>query len=293
MSTLTPEGQRLVDDLAQRHDFSTDAVTHMLMAIIAGQGRMAQFGHVEFGGNGQWMSGGMLMLGDMFNTGLKNRVDALCTDLSNALASAGPFAAPAQSQSQSQGQGDNGSMHLPDTPFVTSSTKQTWWPRELGTPSSSGSQNSMRYAWFADACRLVIDRDGRVTTYDTGNHHIGGFSQQQGGHDGMSMSSQFGPVDLAALPVVAGADISNRSVDGDDHQPPASSHEAVSDSSEMLSEIGRHGSQEPQSRQPEGPESDDRDDPLKLIERMGELRDRGLLTDEEFSAKKLELLSRL
>jgi hypothetical protein len=38
---------------------------------------MAQFNHPEFAGSGQWMQGGMLMLGDMFNHALKGRVDAL------------------------------------------------------------------------------------------------------------------------------------------------------------------------------------------------------------------------
>jgi hypothetical protein len=38
---------------------------------------MAQFSHPEFGGSGQWMRGGMSMIGDMFNSGLKSRVDSL------------------------------------------------------------------------------------------------------------------------------------------------------------------------------------------------------------------------
>jgi hypothetical protein len=33
-------------------------------------------------------------------------------------------------------------------------------------------------------------------------------------------------------------------------------------------------------------------DPIEQIRRLGELRDRGLLTDEEFQTKKSELLSR-
>ena len=35
------------------------------------------------------------------------------------------------------------------------------------------------------------------------------------------------------------------------------------------------------------------DDPLALIERLGELHGRGILSDEEFAAKKQELLARL
>ena len=86
MQQLTPEGQHLVAELANRHGFSVDAVTHMLFAVRNGNGTMAQFGHPEFGGGGQWMQGGMIMLGDMFNNFLKGRVDALCNEISGVLA---------------------------------------------------------------------------------------------------------------------------------------------------------------------------------------------------------------
>ena len=41
---------------------------------------MAQFSHADFGGMSQW-SPGMSMVGDMFNTQLKSKLDALCTDI--------------------------------------------------------------------------------------------------------------------------------------------------------------------------------------------------------------------
>jgi hypothetical protein len=47
---------------------------------------MAQFDHRELGGAGQWMPGGMTMVGDMFNHGLKAKVDGLCSELSQILA---------------------------------------------------------------------------------------------------------------------------------------------------------------------------------------------------------------
>ncbi|MFM8524351.1 MAG: hypothetical protein ACKOCM_01815, partial [Cyanobacteriota bacterium] len=45
------------------------------------------FNHPELGGSGQWMASGMMMIGDMFNNGLKARVDGLCRDVSAVLAS--------------------------------------------------------------------------------------------------------------------------------------------------------------------------------------------------------------
>ncbi|WP_227747348.1 hypothetical protein [Paraburkholderia franconis] len=66
MRKLTPAGQRLIEEVAQRHGFSTDAVMSMLESVIRGNGSMAQFNHPEFGGSGQWMRGGMTMVSDMF-----------------------------------------------------------------------------------------------------------------------------------------------------------------------------------------------------------------------------------
>ena len=99
---LTPEGERIAGDLAQRYGFTIDAVTQMMHAVLHGNGSMAQFSHPEFGGSGQWMRGGMLMLGDMFNHGLKNRVDALCHEISGILANQPGLLGSGSFQSQSQ-----------------------------------------------------------------------------------------------------------------------------------------------------------------------------------------------
>jgi len=43
MQQLTDEGRRIVDEVARRHGFSSDAVTAMLIAVSAGYGNQAQF----------------------------------------------------------------------------------------------------------------------------------------------------------------------------------------------------------------------------------------------------------
>jgi hypothetical protein len=58
----------------------------VLPILTDGNGTMAQFNHWELGGGGQWMQGGMTMVGDMFNNSLKAKVDGLCFELSNLLA---------------------------------------------------------------------------------------------------------------------------------------------------------------------------------------------------------------
>ena len=65
--------------------------------------------------------------------------------------------------------------------IITSGPYATnWYPSELGNPSSSGSQNNIRYGYFPQTRRLAIDYNGSVTIYDTLDHNIGGVSQQIG-----------------------------------------------------------------------------------------------------------------
>ena len=129
----------------------------------------------------------MVMAGSLFDHGLKSRVESACIDIANEVRS-GKLRPPApepSAHSASTGRGGN------------------WWPGDLGVPSTSGAQNDMRYAWFPAARRLAVDLGGKVWVYDTGNHQIGGVSQQQSSN-GMTLAftSQFGLVDLANLPVV-------------------------------------------------------------------------------------------
>jgi hypothetical protein len=79
-----------------------------------------------------------------------------------------------------------------------------WWPASLGTPATSGSQNDIRYAFFPGKQRLAIERDGKLSLYDSGAHEITGVSQQQGGGDALAFSTQSGSVDVANLAEVSG-----------------------------------------------------------------------------------------
>jgi hypothetical protein len=165
-----------IDDIATRHGFSGGAARAVVEALRRSGGRVAQFNHPELGGMGQWASGGMIMIGDMFNHALKARVDALCNDLAGAAGSAAPAASEPRSRHGNP-----------------------WWPDELGTPSSSGAQNEMRYACFPDRRRLAVMQDGKVRVYDTGEHRINGFSQQQGRGQTLSFTSQLGKIRLDDL----------------------------------------------------------------------------------------------
>jgi len=78
-----------------------------------------------------------------------------------------------------------------------------WWPTSLGAPSSVGSQNQSRYAYFPETDRLAIEQNGKVTVFDTGKHKIHGASQAQGDSNSLSFDSQLGRVTLSDLKEVS------------------------------------------------------------------------------------------
>ena len=108
MQQLTDEGRRIVDDVARRHGFSSDAVTSMLISVWLGMAtrRSSTIRSSAASANGR--KGGMTMIGDMFNNNLKGRVASLCQELAGLIQNQPMFAVPAQSQSQSQGGGWQG-----------------------------------------------------------------------------------------------------------------------------------------------------------------------------------------
>jgi len=301
LQKLTEQGQQRINDLAQRYGVSTDAVMALLHALINGHGTMAQFNHPELGGSGQWLQGGMTMVGDMFNHGLKAKVDGLCTELSQILGQQPfvPFPLSSQSQSpggqQQQQQGGYGSLGRSwEIPLHQGGQQQqqqggygspgmvgggpavslfvpaapgssgNWWPADLGFPSGTGSQNNIRYAYFANARRLAVEINGHVTVYDTLDHQIGGVSQQQGAGASLTFTSQYGTVPVSSLPVV--------SIDGAAQSAPA---------------------QAATPAEPYRAETAQEIDIFAKIERLAELERKGILSQEEFTAKKSELLSRL
>lgn len=316
MQKLSPSGQQMMNDIAARHGFSSDAVTSMLESVINGNGSMAQFNHPEFSGGGQWMRGGMTMVSDMFNNYLKGRVDGLCSELSQLVASQPNLLQSGSFQSQSQG-GQGGqqqnnyggqgggqgggqsnqnsyggspvSLFVPPAPGAPAN----WWGNDLLWPNSTGAQNGVRYAHFAQARRLAIEVNGTVTIYDTLDHQIGSFSQQQSYGGSLSFSSQYGLINVSSLPVVSiNGVLQNRNVNGNfNNQPdpvpnnnnnnnPSNNSFNLSNSAPLPPVMAAAGSA-------------NESDIFAKIEKLAELHGKGIFTAEEFATKKMELLARL
>jgi hypothetical protein len=144
--------------------------------------------------------------------------------------------------------------------FAPFASTEAWWPPELGTPSSTGAQNTLRYAVFPAARRIAVDRHGQVSVHDSGDHQIAGCSQGSEGEE-VLVTTSAGTVTLSSLPA-AGAE-------PEPPPPTAQTQAAAAGSAAASSAI------------------------LEALAKLGELKEMGVLTAEEFSAKKAELLSRL
>jgi hypothetical protein len=241
---LTDEGRAAVEQLAHRHHFSAEAVTTLFSALHRGGGQQAQFSHPELGGMGQWSRGGMVMIGDMFNDALKARVANLANDAAESMSGSAMFSPGSDSRSAG-------------------------WPEDLGTPAATGSQDETRYAFFPDKRRLAIVTGGVTAVYDTGDHRILGFAQQQGSGSAMRFTSQKGTISLDALPRIASDSAPSKSSAGSDHTPEMASTNAASGDAAAENAV------------------------IAKIEGIARLHAKGMLSDAEFSAKKAELLGRL
>lgn len=244
----------LIAECAERFVFDEDTVSHLLRAVSTGGGDMAMFDHPELAGPGQWMRGGLVMITTPLDDVLKNRIDALCSALSDELR-----------RRQTSQMSDHARL-TPDARAwdVVSIAGDQWWPSALGEPSATGSQGDLRYAYFDPSRRLAILSAGDLAVYDTGEHRITGVSQSQ--HDGRAhvvFTSQLGVLSLDQL---------RRNDDAaatDDKARPRD--EADSADTPPTSET----------------------DIFEAIERLASLYERGVLTEAEFTSKKQELLNRL
>lgn len=260
MKALTNEGQQLVEDMAAKYNLQTATVKSLLNAVISGNGTMAQFNIPELGGAGQWMKGEMIMPGDMYiNSSLSAKVGKLCNELSNLVSTRLLFEETSETAEKKQ---------QINSEFAANSGSS--WPSVFGNPTASGSQNNFKYAYFAPVRRLVIEENGKQTIYDTKHHYITGISQQQGSGNSHRFTSQDGTVDLGSLAVI--------SEPSQQTQPTPEIAYDVTSTADLRTE--NHG-QSPQ------------DIIIATIEKVNMLFERGQITEEEFKAKKQELLAKL
>ncbi|OBI91085.1 SHOCT domain-containing protein [Mycobacterium sp. 1245805.9] len=273
-ATVTPEAASAIAEIAQRHGLSQDAVLSMLVALRIGGGTMAQFNIPELGGNGQWMRGGKHRGGgEQLGQLVAQRVDAGLERVVEHVADHRHAAPP------------------PHSPAAFASNN--WWPADLGVPSSVGGQNDVRYAFFPSTRRLAIHINGVTRIFDTGEHQIGGVQQQQGtGYSSVSFTSQFGTFGVSSLHEVGSHQAAQSQA-----ASPAPGYQAQYQSGpppQFAPEV-QFPPEVPAAKPASAPTDNSGDSQaiVAAIESLAGLHERGILSDEEFAAKKAELLSRL
>jgi len=272
MATLTPEGEKIVATLAEQYKIGADAVKLMLDAVAKGGGGVAQFNLPELGGAGQWMRGSGVTAGDMVNASMKGAVDNLCTELSNLMeAQASMFAPGSLPRSAEDAAGRSGKA---EAGALRSSASHGWWPAGLGEPSTTGSRNSWRYAYFAAIRRLAVELAGKVEVCDTTGFDIEGLVSRQPKGGRPVFASNRGTVKLESLPRVYSVEAQEEPEAGPKKQEV---RRAVPDRATAA----------------ETAFSVDTTTIIAIIEQLAALKDKGILTQEEFTAKKAELLKRI
>lgn len=182
--------QDVIPHIAERYLISEEAARQVERSLRSTGGGQAQFNHPDLGGFGQWMPG-MLLIARADDEQLKRRVAGLCAEIAAIVTGSETSSPRALSRDPSTGAA---------AACSNLSAGESWWPAALGHPSSTGDQNGVRYAFFPDRSRLLIQIGGRIDAYDTGGRQINGVSQQQGHSlSSLRFTGPSGEVDLASL----------------------------------------------------------------------------------------------
>jgi hypothetical protein len=178
-----------IPQIAQRYHVPEAKVRELYQQLLTTGGRQCQFNCDELGGPVQWMPG-MVTVSRWNDHQLRTRVDGLCSELA-AIVQGSETSSP-EALKREPGTAPAGAC-------VGVAAGESWWPASLGHPSASGEQNGMRYAYFPEKQRLLIQEGAHLQAYDTSGHQLTGVAQQQGHTRNLTFSSAQGPVDLKHL----------------------------------------------------------------------------------------------
>jgi hypothetical protein len=176
--------------IAERYQVPEEKVRELYQRMQQTGGRQCQFECEQLGGPVQWMPG-MITVSRWNDHALRARVDGLCSELS-AIVQGSDTAAPAALRREPG--------TAPAAGNVTIAAGESWWPAKFGHPAAAGAQNGVRYAYFPQRQRLLIQQGARIDAYDTEGKHLTGAAQQQGGaSSSLAFTSAGGPVEVREL----------------------------------------------------------------------------------------------
>jgi hypothetical protein len=182
----------VIPEIAARYLIPEEKVREIYGQLQANGGTQCQFECVQLGGPVQWMPG-MVMTSRLHDHDLRARVDGLCSELC-AIVRGMDTASPAAFRRDADAPPAVSRVDLP--------AGESWWPATLGSPAASGDQNGVRYAYFPDKHRLLLQEGARIDAYDTQDYRLTGVAQQQGHTRSITFNSDHGPVPLSQFKCV-------------------------------------------------------------------------------------------
>ena len=145
----------------------------------------------------------------------------------------------------------------------------------------------MHYAYFPSARRLAVKQGSEVRVYDCGDNQIFGVSQQQGGDQSLAFTSQNGTVHVGDLKLV-----SSERADAPAAAPQTAAQPQAA-APNGANAAAPNGANAPATAPLPPGGAQTATDIFATLERLAELRQKNILSEEEFAAKKAELLARL
>ena len=155
--------EQFYQNLARRYNISVEAVSALANEIKKNDGTAIRFDIPGLGGKGLWNKEQGASVGNGFNQELNNLVSALCDELIMFIFSHDPDDEPTHIISQP-------APSVEDTAVLRTASEisRRWWPEIYGTaPDVMGNAGSLRYVYFADANRLVIQQNLKNRIFDT------------------------------------------------------------------------------------------------------------------------------
>lgn len=169
----------------------------LALQIQRSQGADVEFDIPELGGKGIWKRDNSVKIGNGFNKELNNRATELCKDIEALL------------QDDQRREETTFISKLEDTtglmPASIQPSSKTWWPERYGLkPTFTGTAGSLRFAYFKEKNRLVIQHNLRNRIFDTTGYEISDIkSAKNPGFFNTVIVTQKGNVSIIKLTEVA------------------------------------------------------------------------------------------
>jgi hypothetical protein len=168
--------------IAERYQVNEDHVRELYRQLERSNGTQVQFSCPELQGPIQWMPG-MVMVSNPTDHQLRSRVDGLCCELVAVLRGSDTAAPAALTRPWNEAAAEG----------------ESWWPATFGHATTAGSQNGIRYAYFPDKQRLLVQQGARVDAFDTAGYQIMGAGQQQGNTSTLTFATDRGSISTREL----------------------------------------------------------------------------------------------